>query len=215
MGCSRGLLTLINNISIHASKKAKVLLEYSTLSKYIPNHEITLDTKDRRLTPTEAQHYTKISLNINTALLGLKQTLPQHSTGREDLEKTAQVKYLAAFLYLSERLEDEPDIDGLGRLGVSEECKSRLVSLMIEMISTLPDMATLLWLPFVLGNTGLENEEQRRFLLDRLANIHNTRNLGSVRRAIDAVKHAFLTKSLFSSGNKAWVHENYRYISLA
>ncbi|KAJ5470335.1 hypothetical protein N7530_007692 [Penicillium desertorum] len=76
-------------------------------------------------------------------------------------------------------------------------------------------MATLLWPLFVLGNTGLENEEQRRFVLDRLANIQKTRNLGSVKRTIDAVKHAFVTKGLFSSCNKAWVHETYRYISLA
>jgi hypothetical protein len=86
---------------------------------------------------------------------------------------------------------------------------------MIKLISTLPDMATLLWPLFVLGNTGLENEEHRRFVLDRLANIQKTRNLGSVRRAIDAVKHAFVTKSLLASGNKSWGHETYRYISLA
>lgn len=156
-----------------------------------------------------------MSLDISTALLGLKQTLPQHATGREDLERIAQVKHLAAFLYLNERLEDKLDIDDRGRRGVSEGCKSRLISSMIELISTLPDMATLLWPLFVLGNTGLENEEQRRFVLDRLANIQKTRNLGSVKRTIDAVKHAFVTKSLCSSGNKAWVHETYRYISLA
>ncbi|CAP98952.1 Pc22g16640 [Penicillium rubens Wisconsin 54-1255] len=196
MGCSRGLLTLINNISIHASEKAKI-------QKY------------RRLTPAETQYYAKVSLDISTALLGLKQTLPQHATGREDLERIAQVKHLAAFLYLNERLEDKLDIDDRRRRGVSEGCKSRLISSMIELISTLPDMATLLWPLFVLGNTGLENEEQRRFVLDRLANIQKTRNLGSVKRTIDAVKHAFVTKSLCSSGNKAWVHETYRYISLA
>ena len=156
-----------------------------------------------------------MSLKISTALLGLKQTLPQHSTGREDLERIAHIKHLAAFLYLNERLEAEPDIDDKKRLGVSEGCKSRLILSMIKLISTLPDMATLLWPLFVLGNTGLENEEQRRFVLDRLANIQKTRNLGSVRRTIDAVKHAFVTKSLFSSGNKAWGHETYRYISLA
>ncbi|KAJ6185805.1 hypothetical protein N7519_007106 [Penicillium mononematosum] len=171
--------------------------------------------KYRRLTPVETQYYARVSLNISTALLSLKQTLPQHATGREDLERIAQVKHLAAFLYLNERLENELDIDDRERRGVSEGCKSRLISSMIELISTLPDMATLLWPLFVLGNTGLENEDQRRFVLDRLANIQKTRNLGSVKRTIDAVKHAFVTKSLFSSGNKAWVHETYRYISLA
>src|SRR3954468_6194102 len=97
--------------------------------------------KYRRLTPAETEHYTKISLKISTALLGLKQTLPQHSTGREDLERIAHIKHLAAFLYLNERLEDDPDIDDQKRLRVSEGCKSRLILSMIKLISTLPDMA--------------------------------------------------------------------------
>lgn len=86
---------------------------------------------------------------------------------------------------------------------------------MIELISTLPDEVALLWPLFVLGNAGLENEEQRRFVLDRLANIQKMQNLGSVRRTIDAVKHAFMTKSVLPSGGRVWGHETYRSISLA
>lgn len=102
-------------------------------------------------------------------------------------------------------------------------------------------MATLLWPLFVLGNVKLENEEHRRFVLDRLLGIQKSRNLGSVRRAIEAVKHSFGTKNLglnseaeaeadlgFASagsrsrsrstglgGLQGWGQERVRYISLA
>jgi hypothetical protein len=82
-------------------------------------------------------------------------------------------------------------------------------------MSTLPDMHTLLWPLFVLGNAGLQNEEQRRFVLDRLISMEKTQNLGSVKRTIIAVKHAFKTKSLLSPGARLWGHESYGYISLA
>lgn len=118
-------------------------------------------------------------------------------------------------LFCHRLLGDEPSIDGEESVGVDGGCKSRLVSSIIELISTLPDIATLLWPLFVLSNVGLENEEQRRFVLDRLANVQKTRNLGSVRRTIDAVKHAFVTRGLLCSGDRTWGHETYRYISLA
>ncbi|KAJ5094191.1 hypothetical protein N7456_010052 [Penicillium angulare] len=107
------------------------------------------------------------------------------------------------------------DITGQEYKGICAICKVKLITSMIELISTLPDMATLLWPLFVLGNVGLENEEQRRFVIDRLANIQRTQNLGSVRRTIDAVKHAFGTKELLPSNERSWGHETYHYISLA
>lgn len=87
-------------------------------------------------------------------------------------------------------------------------------------------MATLLWPLFVLGNVALENEEHRRFVLDRLLGIQRARNLGSVRRAIEAVKHAFATKDLdlgssssstggWQGWGQGWGQERFRYISLA
>lgn len=90
-----------------------------------------------------------------------------------------------------------------------------LVSSMIELISILPDMATMLWPLFVLGNARLENEEHRRFILDRLTNIQKSRNLASVCRTIEAVKHSFGTRDLSRSSTRMWGHESYRYISLA
>ncbi|KAL2871194.1 Zn(II)2Cys6 transcription factor [Aspergillus lucknowensis] len=209
MGCSRGLMSLIHRISILASAKAKILTK-------------------RCLTPIENQDFEIATSELYTALLSLKQKLPEHSIERKDLEQVAHIKHLAALLYFNERLgssrpapkfyhersEDDPgpcDRDDLEPYSSKEQ----LISSVIESITTLPDMATLLWPLFVLGNAGLENEDHRRFVLDRLSRIQKMRNLGSVRRTIEAVKHAFGTKDLAWRGDRVWGHESYRYISLA
>lgn len=107
MGCSRGLLTLINKISMHASTKAKVVFKHSATLKRVPHHKMTIDTKTSFFDPPpppEIQKYAKISSEIGMALLSLKQKLPESSARRKDLERIAQIKHLAALLYLTERL---------------------------------------------------------------------------------------------------------------
>ncbi|KAL1962751.1 hypothetical protein VTN77DRAFT_9205 [Rasamsonia byssochlamydoides] len=79
--------------------------------------------------------------------------------------------------------------------------KHHLVNTIISLIAHLPKhnstSATILWPLFVIGHSsGLDDEEQRRFVLDRLRGIQQTRNLGSVRRALMAVEHAFRTRDL-------------------
>ncbi|KAL3486701.1 fungal-specific transcription factor domain-containing protein [Aspergillus germanicus] len=201
MGCSRGLMTAINKISILASTKARI-------------------SRIRPLTPVELHDYENAISELHTSLLTLKQRLPSHSADRHDLERVANIKHLTALLYLHERLgfpkESQPSIYNpsgapsclpLDRFTLS---KDRLVSTIIESIATLPDMATLLWPLFILGNAGVEDEYHRRFLLDRLSSIQRLRNLGSVRRTIDAVKHAFGTTGLHYGIERAWGHESYR-----
>jgi hypothetical protein len=132
---------------------------------------------------------------------------------------------MTALLYLHERLgfpkQSQPPVyNSSGAhsflpLDPFTLSKDRLVSTIIELIETLPDMATLLWPLFILGNAGVEDEYHRRFILDRLSSIQRLRNLGSVRRTIDAVKHAFGTTGLDYGIERAWGHESYRYISLA
>ncbi|KAL2832543.1 fungal-specific transcription factor domain-containing protein [Aspergillus cavernicola] len=230
MGCSRGLMTLINRISILASTRAKIL-------------------KDRRLTTAEITDHAATTSDLCNALLSLKQTLPAHSIDRGDLERVAHVKQLAALLYLNERLGSvsvsasvsvnhargpssrhsqnppttETEANTLNLSISPAPSKPHLISSIISTISTLPNMATLLWPLFVLGNVGLENEEQRRFVLDRLSGIQRSRNLGSVWRTIEAVKHSFGTRDLQldldlglgSAKGRSWGHESYRFISLA
>lgn len=260
MGCSRGLMNLINRVSVLASKIAKVI-ELLTITK-IANACQT--TRTRSLTAEECSQYTTASAEIDTALFSVKQNLPWHSADREDLYRVAKVKQLAALLYLHERLgaykgltlapwinnpqaqntttepQREQFIDeiitactdllecttSMPETADSEASrtwttgryyKHRLISLMIQLISTLPDMPTLLWPLFVLGNAGLDDEVHRRFVLDRLANIQKARNLGSIRRATVAVKHAFMRRDLCHSrqfGNP-WGHKSFKYLSLA
>lgn len=78
----------------------------------------------------------------------------------------------------------------------------------------IPVSATLLWPLFIVGNAGLDDEEHRRFVLDKLETIQQTRHLGSVRRARIAVERDFRAHDLGHHG-KAWGDDGVAYISLA
>lgn len=77
--------------------------------------------------------------------------------------------------------------------------KQRLVSSVIDLISTLPNpnTASVIWPLYMIGHsTGLEDETQKRFVLERLEAIQQTRNLGNVRQARIAVERTFRTMNL-------------------
>ncbi|PLB43364.1 MFS general substrate transporter [Aspergillus steynii IBT 23096] len=188
MGCSRRLMSLINDISDMAT-------------------ELSIDTQKEFQPKEEDQDLNTRTNAIRSALSDLKQTLPTHSADRDDLSKIAEIKRLTALLYLTERLkknEQQPTLS-----------KRYLVNTIIRQISSLPDSATLLWPLFVLGNSGLENEDHRRFVLDRLGRMQRTRNLGSVRRARMAVKQAFQKVDLDYRGTRRWGVATIGSISLA
>ncbi|KAL5364845.1 fungal-specific transcription factor domain-containing protein [Aspergillus floccosus] len=150
--------------------------------------------------------------NISAALCTLTQTLPAHSSDRTDVAQIAETKRLAALLYLIERAGRRvPPSDCTGS-PLEKLNKHHIVAALIKMLSTLPDAATLLWQLYILGNAGLENEEHRRFILDRLHCMQRTRNLGSVRRARKAVKRAFQLRDLDHGG---WGIDGVEFISLA
>uniref|UniRef100_A0A093VB55 C-type lectin lectoxin-Thr1 n=1 Tax=Talaromyces marneffei PM1 TaxID=1077442 RepID=A0A093VB55_TALMA len=76
----------------------------------------------------------------------------------------------------------------------STAIKQRLVSTIIDLISTLPNpnTASVMWPLYIIGHsTGLEDEAQRRFVLERLRAIQSTRNLGNVRQVRLAVEKNF------------------------
>ncbi|KAL4967705.1 transcription factor domain-containing protein [Aspergillus stella-maris] len=215
MGCSRGLMSLIHRISTLASAKAKI-------------------SRSRHLTASETQYYAIATSEMHQALMSLKQTLPAHSHSRNDLEQIAHIKKLTAQLYLTERLgplsrskdSHEPGARDTPSLPPS---RASLMTTLVSTISALTEttasnhinkninLATLLWPLFILGNASLENEEHRRFVLDGLTGIQRARNLGSVRRAIDAVKHVFGMGGLNdrSKSRAKWGSDKWRGISLA
>jgi hypothetical protein len=94
--------------------------------------------------------------------------------------------------------------------------KPHLIAAIIKLIGTFKTpLVTFLWPLFVVGNAGIDDEEQRRFVLDNLRAIQRTRNLGSVRRARMTVERAFRVKDLELPSSHAWGDDGPGVISLA
>ncbi|OJI84802.1 hypothetical protein ASPTUDRAFT_119195 [Aspergillus tubingensis CBS 134.48] len=166
MGCSRRLMGIIDDISD------------------LPSDGNTVNIM-RNAGPADT--YILRAHRLSCDLINLTQTLPAHLQHREDIARIAETKRLAAFLYLIERVSST----AYRRQFIPRTDKGTLVSKMIDLISSLPDSATLLWPLYVLGQTALDNQDHRRFVMDRLERIERTRNLGSVRRARTAMKDTF------------------------
>ncbi|KAL4941188.1 hypothetical protein BDV06DRAFT_212853 [Aspergillus oleicola] len=209
MGCSRGLMSLIHRISVLASTKAKIF-------------------KDRPLTAAEAEYFAAAMTDLHQALLSLNQTLPAHSLERDDLKQIAHIKHLAAQLYLTERLGPSATLVKSLITSITALTDQLTFTTTYKPANKNTNLATLLWPLFILGNASLENEEHRRFVLDRLLGIQKARNLGSVRRTIEAVKYVFGVGGLdigFGVGNGTangrgregvgWGSDRWRGISLA
>ncbi|CRG83552.1 Pc22g16640 [Talaromyces islandicus] len=207
IGCSRRLMSLISQISALTRKKSKMFSKAE--SDLISSCE-----------------------DIEIALESLQQTCPAHSSPTDSyILQIAEIKRLTALLYFNENLGEfvsplpplhrsmsSPPSSTSSSLSSSplnsssshsipspKGTKQRLVSSIIEGISALPnpDTASVLWPLYVIGHsTALEDESQRRFVLERLHNIQQTRNLGSVRAAKTTVERTFRTRDLELPGSK-------------
>ncbi|EGE78939.2 hypothetical protein BDDG_01876 [Blastomyces dermatitidis ATCC 18188] len=228
MGCSRGLMTLINKISTLGAKKSKAM----------KTHQLTLQ---------EISNFNTARIDIEAELRVLHQKLPSYASLQEDLLRIAETKRLAAILYLRERLGsptglcyfypvekfsphqdhkhkhnnsiNSPLSHQATTLSVVETSpsgfKARIVNMIISLMENLPDSPTLLWPLFIVGTVGLDDEAHRRFVLDRLTSIQKTRNLGSVRRACMVVECAYRAKDIHFPRGKVWGDEGPGVISLA
>ncbi|OJD27388.1 hypothetical protein ACJ73_01217 [Blastomyces percursus] len=225
MGCSRGLMTLINRIS--------------TLATKIPLNNIL--SSHRKIS-----HFNTARSDIEAELRVLHQKLPSYASLQEDLLLIAETKRLAAILYLRERLgnpnglcsfhpiekfshhqdhkyKHNNSIDSslsnqatiLSAVETSPSgFKARIANMIISLMENLPDSPTLLWPLFIVGNVGLDDEQHRRFVLDRLTSIQKTRNLGGVRRARMVVESAYRAKDIHFPRGKVWGDEGPGVISL-
>lgn len=133
-----------------------------------------------------------------------------------DLPRIAETKRLAALLYLKDRLDILPVTDFMNSQDSPKFSPSELITSIIVLIRHLPDSPTLLWPLYVLGTTnfGLD-EEQRRFVHDRLTALQKVRNLGSVRRARLAVEKTWIRMDMDLEGGPKKHKKSGYLISLA
>ncbi|KAN0099341.1 Fungal specific transcription factor domain containing protein [Hyaloscypha variabilis] len=178
MGCSRELMTLIRRTSILASQLNQ-LLQYGTPSDF----ELSALAASRD--------------NIERALHSLHQILPISASKCTKLASIAETKRLTALLYLHERLCPLPSTSNSGDRVSAHNPQPKIICQIISLIKRLPDSPTLLWPLFMLGNVkGGLDEEQRRFVHDRLTALQRVRNLGSVRRARVCVEETWMRSDL-------------------
>ncbi|KAM5464980.1 Anaphase-promoting complex subunit 1 [Microsporum audouinii] len=201
-------------------------------------------SKSGPLSISELSYFNNARNKLELALQGVQQTLPSYAKDREDLLRVAEVKRLTALLYLRQRLGTPHNSSTLSlvRVGLLPRYpithntspthaalgpvppvmvesptlawKEKLVTDIIAIISTLPDTATLLWPLFVVGSVDVDNEEHRRFILEKLQKIQNSRNLGNIRRARLAVESTYRARDLDHPRGNVWGREG-RGISLA
>lgn len=172
MGCSRGLLDIINRITSISSN-------------------IDRTRSSRALTAVELHRLGENRLQVEHALHTIRQH-PPHSVTSPNISLIAEAKRTTALLYLHERFD-------LVSLSPSDhqhpaaltQTISSLVESLIAQIEPLPVTPTLLWPLFVLGNSSPHIEEHRRFVLERLVGMQKGRNLGSVRLARRLVERKF------------------------
>lgn len=180
MGCSRSLMTLIRQTTTLASKVSQL-------------------HRTRELTEFEVEKFSASRDSIEHLLNVLQQQVPPNVVNPDELLKISETKRLSAILYLRDRLQI---VSSLQKFTPTTH-KSDLVSAIVSLISSLPNLSTLLWPLFVLGNTEL-NEENRHFVLERLTNIQRVRNLGSVRQARILVEHAWKKSDLSTDAWQSW-----------
>ncbi|XRM36679.1 hypothetical protein ABZX51_000170 [Aspergillus tubingensis] len=193
MGCSRRLMLLINEIS-----------ELPVDTCTTPSSTTSSDDESVDIHLSEAAR-------IATALTNIQQFLPQHSSDRDDLARIAETKRLAAIIYLFNRIDGTTYYTDV--MTETKADKDTFINALINVMTHLPDRATLLWPLYILGHASLEDEDHRRFVLDRLERMQRTRNLGSVRRARMAVKHAFRVVDVRTTAKMR--ASKFGYISLA
>lgn len=160
--------------------------------------------QQRPLTTAEITMFSNSRDAIERSVHGLNQILPSGTVKPAELLQIAEAKRLCTLLYLRERLGDLPiapstcPVSSATLDASSTAYKNALITTIISLISMLPDSSTLLWPLYVVGNSQLD-EEQRRFVSERLRNIERERNLGSVRQARLAVEEEWKRSDLGNS----------------
>ncbi|KAF1851625.1 uncharacterized protein K460DRAFT_38669 [Cucurbitaria berberidis CBS 394.84] len=163
MGCSRGLLDIIDQISAISSNAERICLS-------------------RALTTEEIQNMDESRFRLEHALRTVRQHAPL-TTSNPNLALVAEAKRTTALLYLYDRFSPFSPLGDLDLAEKKSRYAHRLIDSLASQLELLPVTPTLLWPLFVLGNASPDNEHHRRFVLERLSDMIKMRNLGSVRLA--------------------------------
>jgi hypothetical protein len=172
MGCSRGLLDIINQITSISA-------------------EVESARSNRTLTAEELQLLGENRMQIEHALYAIRQHPPASVTNAH-VALIAEAKRTTALLYLHERFDSALLSPGEpAPIETYKHAVKMLVESLVAQLKPLPVTPTLLWPLFVLGNASPHNEDHRRFVLERLGGMLKGRNLGSVRLARRLVERKF------------------------
>ncbi|GAO51273.1 hypothetical protein G7K_5379-t1 [Saitoella complicata NRRL Y-17804] len=142
-----------------------------------------------------AEQFAERRNEVGRKLYSLYQWSPEVNP---ELDAIAEIKRLSALIYFFARLE---------MAGPSEPRMEELTGQVIDMMRLLPDKATLLWPLFIIGTLGVQSEEDRRFVLDRLENMQRKRDLGSIRKGRKAIEAVWVDRDLGRTGSWEYLVE--------
>jgi hypothetical protein len=171
MGCSRGLLDIIKQISAFSSHMERICTS-------------------RAFTTEEIKHMFQSRSRLERALRTIRQHVPSATTN-PNLALIAEAKRTTALLYLYDRFCSFTLSSDRDPHEPTSRHLHRLIQSLLSQLESLPVTPTLLWPLFVLGNASPDNEHHRRFVLERLGHMVKMRNLGSVRLARRLLKKRF------------------------
>lgn len=196
MGCSRELLSIISQIS-------------------------SLAAQFRSDVDQDSASLLAIRGDLVERLRQLKQYSPVGTQNSAHLLQVAEAKRLTAMLYLDERI---PVPEQSSTLHLRSMGRKRLIGSIINTLRVLPaTSAASLWPLFILGNSQLENEYHRHFVLCRLAQLERSRRLGNIYHARCLVERSIIARTLSPiEPHRLWHlprgvlrNENERWVSLA
>lgn len=104
-----------------------------------------------------------------------------------ELESIAETKRLCAIIYLHARLD---------KLKPGEGPIPRFTTRVLDLLHQLPMKGTLLWPIFVIGTMGVQNEEERRQVLDMLQKLLDSRPISSIRKARGVIIDIWIARDL-------------------
>ncbi|KAI1769759.1 fungal-specific transcription factor domain-containing protein [Hypoxylon cercidicola] len=174
-GCSKDLLTLISEIT-----QMSLLIEQSNTKPLPPAVQQRRD-------------------NVERHLHQLRQDIPgEFGSFKSEFIIVAEVKRLTAILYLYSR------IDGAG------PHEPHMIRITSQILSLLPKISlrthTGLWPLFIVATLGVrpECDEDRKFILSRLTDLYQTRQLANVNKARLIVEDVWRLRDLRPEDSQGW-----------